>query len=372
MAPESVLFKIVEGSLLVLFAAVVAVVIVFACRKVWRGRNTAANAWMLPFARFSIGAWILWILQHGILVAGSFGLLSNESLRSASLLPAILKSILWIVAISSLHAKLFSRVSLTLPPLALISIGVALVVYQFPTLTSDPLVHMIGAASVATIFTLLAASIWSIRLNRLYPIVFCLHGFSTVVWYYMFSKPSISIQMSVIVFSFWHAVVAFTWLLLVSEMLVRFRVMIASTIRDLGPERAAAGRAIRDLNLQGLRSETIGSRPYNPESLCKLWAEQCNVFILIIGGSYGHRITSTGKSVVEFEFEVAREKDPGKILVYVKDGVTREPKLQEFLDRLQDFKDGYVLDSPFHTPEELETKVRRDVQRWLDGRDDWY
>jgi hypothetical protein len=68
--------------------------------------------------------------------------------------------------------------------------------------------------------------------------------------------------------------------------------------------------------------------------------------------------------VVQFEYEVARAQNPEKILVYVKDSVEREPRLLEFLAKVQDFESGYFRFS-FTTPEELYERIHKDIARWL-------
>jgi hypothetical protein len=149
-----------------------------------------------------------------------------------------------------------------------------------------------------------------------------------------------------------------------ADLLVRFGVMISSTVEDLAQEREAAERAILGLRLTRFRAERFGSVSHSPLVICALLAEQCNIFILIIGERYGSVIKSKGISVVEFEYDVAHEQDPGKILVYVKDGVNREPRLEEFLKCVQDFEHGYFTSS-FTTTEELYESIQRDVARWL-------
>ena len=140
--------------------------------------------------------------------------------------------------------------------------------------------------------------------------------------------------------------------------------MISSTIEDLRPEREVADRAIRKLNLTRFRSETFGSVAHAPKVICALLAEQCDIFVLIIGKRHGYIIESDRISVVEFEYRTARAQNPGKILVYVKDGVDREPLLTEFIKRVEDFEHGYFRSS-FTTPDDLHDKIQRDIGRWL-------
>ena len=367
-------FETLQLSFPVLFAGFV----LFSWKKVWKRRNSAANVWMLPFAQFSLSAWVLWVLQYAILVVGPFGFLPSDLYRTAFLSLTAMQNALWITAILSLYLRHFSRVSLILSFLGMLSILVAVVVYLTPILTLGPAVQILDAVTTVSIFLVLAASIWQLRVSKVYAAYFFLHGYFQWIWKYLWFLPSSKNQVMVLVlFPFWHIFLFFSWSKLISEMLGRFRVMISSTIKDLGEERKAAERAIRSLHLEGLRSETIGSRAYTPKALCQLWAEQCNLFILIIGERYGHIIKSKRKSVVEFEYDVASEADSGKILVYVKEGVNREPELEEFLKRVDEFETGRVRKA-FYTPEDLSERIQNDVKGWLaehrkpeDGTDDW-
>lgn len=338
-----------------------AIAYAYAWRRVFKRRTTSANTWLLPFAYWSLSSWIFWALQYVILVAGPLSSVPrNLSLRTGLWL-GVMENVLWVVAILSLYLKQFSKVSLTLPLLILISVVIALITSQTPILTSEPFTQ-VAAASAASIFMILAASILQLRVSKLTAVIFFIHGYCQWIWRYLWFTPLGEIQ--IILFPLWYIALLITWITLISEMLVTSRVMISSTVRDLAEEREAVDRAIRRLNLEGFRAETIGSRPYTPKALCALWAEQCNIFILIIGERYGHIIKSKKISVVEFEYNVACDHDPGKILVYIKDGVTREPALQKFVDRLKDFEDGWVKSS-FTKSEELYPKIQQDVTEWL-------
>ena len=143
-----------------------------------------------------------------------------------------------------------------------------------------------------------------------------------------------------------------------------FGVMICSTVRDLIEAREAADSAIHGLHLTRLRAETFGSLSYSPLDVCALLAKQCDLLVLLIGERYGHIIESKGISVVEFEYQVAREQNPEKILAYVKEVPKRERRLEEFLRRVQHFEHGYFT-SAFATPEDLYGAIQRDVVRWL-------
>ena len=143
-----------------------------------------------------------------------------------------------------------------------------------------------------------------------------------------------------------------------------FGVMICSTIEDLAEEREAADRAIQGLKLTRFRSGTFGSLSCTPLEVCALLAQQCSLFVLIIGRRYGSIIESQGISVVEFEYRVAREQNSHKILAFVKEPVEREPREKEFLQRVQNFEYGYFT-SEFTTPEDRYEAIQCDVSRWL-------
>ena len=84
--------------------------------------------------------------------------------------------------------------------------------------------------------------------------------------------------------------------------------MISSTFDDLGQEREAVDIAIQELQLTRFRAETFGSVPHPPKVICALLAEQCDIFVLILGERYGY-VMSDGRSVVEFEYSVCPQRE---------------------------------------------------------------
>lgn len=147
------------------------------------------------------------------------------------------------------------------------------------------------------------------------------------------------------------------------NLLATLKVMVSSTVEDLGPERKAANSAIRALDLIDIRAEAFGPVSHPPKAVCAFFAKQCDIFVLIIGERYGY-IMSDGISVVEFEFDTARKENPQKILVFVKDVVDRDSELTKFLQRVEDFDHGYFREL-FTTPDDLKKKIQRGIARWL-------
>jgi uncharacterized protein DUF4062 len=324
---------------------------------------------MLPFTYFSLSAWILWVFQYVILAAAPLTSIQRDLSRTAGLWLGVMQNVFWLTAILSLYLKLSSRVSLILLVLGMLSIVFALPVVYLPWLLTIAPFQILDAVTTASIFLALAASIWrQLRVSKIYAGIFFLHGYCQWIWKYLWLTQSPGARLVLLaLFPFWHFLLLCSWYKLITEILGRFRVMISSTIKDLDEERRAADRALAGLNLDGWRSETILRPRYAPKVLCERWAKQCNLFILIIGERYGHIIKSTGKSVVEFEYDVAYRADREKILVYLKEHVKREPQLEEFVERLKDFERGHVIGS-FDTHEGLSEKIQNDVAEWLDER----
>jgi hypothetical protein len=398
--------KIIEDSQPMFFAAchsvvllIFAVALVFAGMTVVGLRNAAAtyNARLFTFGYFSFGAWLLWVLQYALLAAPFLSFPSSFSLDTILAL-ALIQNALWACAVLSLYFKQFSRKSLTLPALGIFSFLFWLGAYKTKLLTSEQFTQFVGpidGISTATIFIVLGISIVQLRLSKIFSAFFFIHGLSQWIWTWRWltsfgTTPAVQLG-----FPLWRIALLIVWMRLLSKMAERaqssdqklahasdqksdsgfqqpklpklltpLKVMISSTVEDLRPERDAVDRAIRGLNLTRFRAETFGSVPHPPKVICALLAEQCDIFLLIIGERSGYMIESEGISVVEFEFRVARAQNREKILVYVKDGVDREPILEEFLKRVEHFEHGYFR-SLFTTPDDLHQKVQGDVARLL-------
>lgn len=382
------LFTASHSVILLIFA----VTLVFAGIKVFELRNTPAsyNARLFTFGYFSFGAWIVWILQYAILASPLLSFPTGLPIDVLSL--ALIQNAFWASAVLSLHLKLFSRKSLTLPLLAIFSVATILA-YQTSLSTSQQLTQFIApieGISTAVIFIVLGVSIVQLRLSKLAATIFLIHGFTQWLWTWRWLPLFSTTPIVHLAFPLWRVALLIAWLRLISEMrqrvqplsdrnsvngtrrtelsnlLVPVRVMISSTTEDLIAEREAADIAIRELQLTRFRAETFGSVPHPPKVICALLAEQCDIFVLIIGERYGF-IMSDGKSVVEFEYSVARKQNHEKILVYVKQGVGREPLLEEFLRGVEDFETGYFR-SFFKAAGDLRPKIQGDIVRWLKSR----
>lgn len=339
---------------------------------------SATHSRLVPFFYFSLGAWILVLPQYAILLATPFIYFNSVSIKTFLSL-GILENAFWASAILSLHPKQSSRNSVAPALLVTFAVIIGLVTYQTTTSFATPFTQ-IEAVLTAAIFAVLALWIMQLGLSKISAAIFFIHGFSQWVWRLLWLSSAETTQVIKLAFPVWRIVLLIAWIKLMSDISQRavpsnkdslsalglstIKVMISSTTEDLGPERKAAERAIRSLNLTSLRIETFGSTPYSSKSMSSLQAEQCDIFVLIIGERYGHVIKSEEISSVEFEYEAARAQNPAKIFVYAKEGVNREPRLDEFLNRLQDFQSGYFA-SRFTSVEDLQKKLQLDIARWL-------
>ncbi|RDV12260.1 DUF4062 domain-containing protein [Arthrobacter sp. RT-1] len=144
----------------------------------------------------------------------------------------------------------------------------------------------------------------------------------------------------------------------------RIRVFVSSTLRELEPERRAVREAVESLHLAPVMFE-LGARPHPPRSLYRSYLAQSDVFVGIYGGSYGW--VAPGEDVSGLEDEYALSAGMPK-LIYVKDGVTREPRLDGLLDRIRNDDDASY--KRYGDPQELGDLVRADLAVLLAERFD--
>lgn len=380
-----------------------AVTLVFAAIRVVDLRKTSAtyDARLLSFGYFSLGAWILWLVQYLLLAVPLLSSASSFSLDSVRSL-SLIQNAFWAVAVLAVHRERFSRKSWTLPALGIFSLLVGLAGYE-RILTGIQVAKPIGAIDglpTATAFIVLGVLIVQLRFSQIAAAIFIAHGITQWLWTWNWLNSFNTSPVVQLGFPLWRGVLLIAWMKLISEMaqraqpatqkfaqvsdpdpgngddnrrselarlLVPIRVMISSTVEDLLPEREAAERAIVGLKLERFRAETFGSVSHPPEVVCAFMAEQCDIFVLIIGGRSGYRIQSQEKSVVEFEYDTAFAKDPKKILAYVKVGVKRERRVKTFLKRVENYHTGFFR-SEFRTADELHDKIQENIMRWLAGR----
>ena len=150
------------------------------------------------------------------------------------------------------------------------------------------------------------------------------------------------------------------------------RVFISGTIRDLQAEREAVEQALRHLDLETLRAETIGSQSASPYEVSLMLAQQCDIYLGLYGGRYGTIVPGDGRSITEIEYQTARNQ--GKpILIYRKKGVEVEPEQEEFLQFVGDLTGGHTWREfgPDDVPDNLMAWVQEDVRAEVRRHPEW-
>lgn len=142
-------------------------------------------------------------------------------------------------------------------------------------------------------------------------------------------------------------------------------VFISST-SDMEAERqalAAELRPVYDLYL----FEEDRARGASPEARCRAQIEGCDVFVGVLGGSYGSPFPGDERSIVEWEFDTARSvREDLEIMPFVEQGAGAggDPRQQAFLARLSDFQSGLWCRF-FDSSESLVRQARRSLEAWL-------
>jgi hypothetical protein len=144
---------------------------------------------------------------------------------------------------------------------------------------------------------------------------------------------------------------------LLQPQTAKLRVFISSRMQELEDLRAVLDRELKNLSIDAFVYEfNAGARPEDPETVSLLEVERTDVFVLVIGRSYGE--------ITEREYERARELNK-PCLVYERLGrTTTDEKLQRFIDKLAGAR-GVPSRSNFQNAVDLAEKVAKDVQGWL-------
>jgi len=146
-------------------------------------------------------------------------------------------------------------------------------------------------------------------------------------------------------------------------------IMISSTVKDLLPDRYAILSAFDAISfVQIIGTEPIRTLSYtaSPYLATIEMAQNCGLFILILGGKYGYSIKD-GKSATEIEFDSAYKVDPTKILVFQKDGVKAVPKQHKLITKISNYYKGYWI-TRYSSIDELQKIVIASFGIWIKER----
>lgn len=161
-----------------------------------------------------------------------------------------------------------------------------------------------------------------------------------------------------------------------------WRVMVSSTMRDLGPERQAVVAEIKQAGLKPLWAEDNPIElEKRPRGFCQEMAEICDLYLMIVGPTYGFTPEGTpadkGRSVTELELDWATAANLRKVVIFIRADAENTPDGQQraLIERIRNFERGYVMFPSFSTTGELALQVRQALTNWLEahegGRSAW-
>lgn len=143
-------------------------------------------------------------------------------------------------------------------------------------------------------------------------------------------------------------------------------VFISSVVGGFEEYRAAAGKAVGMLGHQPVMSEAFGARTYSSDIACITEVKNCDVYILILGATYGYVPEGDDVSVTHAEYRAAMEASR-PILVFVQD-VKMEQAQHAFKQEVEGYYTGQFRES-FSTPEELKDGIVQALSLWQRSND---
>jgi len=132
------------------------------------------------------------------------------------------------------------------------------------------------------------------------------------------------------------------------------KVFVSSLIRGFEDFRSAAVRAAQTLRHQVLRAEDFGASPDTPQRVCLAGVRDADIVVLILGARYGEPQGESGLSATHEEYREARDR--GAVLVFIQEGVDREPGQVAFLTEAQEWSRGQFT-ARFTTVDDLRDSV---------------
>ena len=142
------------------------------------------------------------------------------------------------------------------------------------------------------------------------------------------------------------------------------KVFVSSPIRGMEYLRAAVKRACQSMGFDCVISEKSGSSPQSSLEWCLGNVRKSDLFILLLGSSYGWIPTNQNLSVTELEFNEAY-KNRMPIFAYRIQCSDIESEQLKFIKRVEDFESGVFRGEKISNSDELEQRVILDVSRFL-------
>ncbi len=150
-------------------------------------------------------------------------------------------------------------------------------------------------------------------------------------------------------------------------MISKLLVFISST-SDLRDERQALKQLIGKYGIYvPYLYEDEPARKGSPEERCREMVGRSNVFVGLLGGSYGTPYPPPGEggSIVEWEFDTARNRaDLGLMAMMIKrmPPTQVEPPQLQFIERVRGFRSVWCKE--YSTPADLGEEVLKSLVQW--------
>lgn len=132
------------------------------------------------------------------------------------------------------------------------------------------------------------------------------------------------------------------------------KIFISSLISGFEAFREAAKEAVLTLHHEPIMAEDFGAQPSSPQVACLQGLRRADLMVLLLGPDYGYPQGTSGISPTHEEYQEARDTKP--MLVFVRQGVDREPEQSKFVSEVQAWQTGHFREG-FTTPEELKTLI---------------
>lgn len=150
-------------------------------------------------------------------------------------------------------------------------------------------------------------------------------------------------------------------------------VFLSSTSKDLVPYRQKADEAINRLDgYQCVQMENFGARDAAAEDFCPDLVAQCDLFVLLLGPSYGSRPPGSDKSYTELEYEAAVAFDKPRLIFASSEDFPIKQSLYDSLpaddkEKAKQFRQRAGAEriwKTFTTPDDLAVLISQAIPNW--------
>ena len=136
------------------------------------------------------------------------------------------------------------------------------------------------------------------------------------------------------------------------------RVFVSSVTNGYEEYREAARAGICEAGCDAVLAEDFAAQGTSSRNACLDGVQSADAMVLLLGPRYGW-VAPSGRSATEEEYQEARRRHM-PILVFVQDGIPREPDQQRFVARVEDYIRGHFRRS-FQSPDDLKRLVREAI-----------